>query len=312
MQLPKNFNYYSVEPDGANVYVSGDTVTGGRCAAVTVGQAPLRIRSHGVQSCARASAHAVHPVIARDPKSFEARVRIARGASLGPVVMRFQEVSDTHLQWTYGPGTLWLFDAATTNGTEVLQVSATTGRVENVVRLPRLFRPLLAADADGLWLAIAPNGGAGPGPSPIYRLAPGARAPALVHRGGRAALWLVAAGHTVWADVLTGTTHGEIWRFDGPSGKGRALARADELDSWAAGVSRDGSSLWTVREVPVGGSYESCSAVRVLEIDGQTGRQSVAASISTPGAQCYSVTSSTYAGGAFYFLLDTRLYRVSA
>ena len=317
VQLPRYFNYYSVEAAGANVYVSGDTVVGGSCAAVIVAEASLRVTSHGVRSCDDASPHRVYPVTVRAPRSFDVRVRIARAdhrthhVSLGPVVMTFQQVSDTHLQSVYGPRTLWLFDAATPRGAEVLQVSATTGHVENAVPMPRLDRPVLAADEDGLWLGIATNGGAGNGPAPIYHIGLGAPVPTLVHRGGRAALWMIATGHTVWADVLTGPSHGELWRFDGPSAQAHALAPADELNTWAASVSSDGSTLWTVREVPVGGGF-SCKSVDVIEIDARTGAQVTATHVPISKGQCYDVTYSTFIDGAFFFLLDNRLYRVAA
>ena len=31
---------------------------------------------------------------------------------LGPVVMVHNEVSDTHLEWAYGAGLLWIYDVA--------------------------------------------------------------------------------------------------------------------------------------------------------------------------------------------------------
>ena len=100
--------------------------------------------------------------------------------SFGPVVMTFNNVSDTHLEWTYGPGSLWIYDVAvetssgaTRRGAEVLDVSTATGRVVRTVSMPRLYEPLLAADADGLWIAASPETGVGT-PAPVYRLAPGA------------------------------------------------------------------------------------------------------------------------------------------
>ena len=314
VQLPSNLNLYGIAPARNGLLLTGDT-TRGACAFVRVAQAPLRITAHGTTACSRTSAEPVHPVLAYDRKNFNVRVRIARGTREGPVVMTFQQVSDTQLEWAYGPNTLWLFDTATTHGAEVMQISATTGRIENVVRMPRIFRPVLAADDDGLWLAIAPNGGYPDEAStraPIYHVAPGTRTAVVVHYGGRAALWIVAAGHAVWADVLTGQDGAEIWRFDGASGTAHALASARGLNSWAAGVNPRGPSIWAVREVPVSRKYFSCSLLRVIRINGRTGKQSLATDIPTPGSQCYGVTYGTFAGGAFWFLDGPRLYRVAA
>jgi hypothetical protein len=318
VQLPTNLNLYSVQPDGASLLVTGDTVTGGQCAFVRVAEAPLRVAAHGMAACSRTFAEPVHPVIEYNRKNFEVRVRIARvdpsthRVSEGPVVMTFQQSSDTQLESAYGPRTLWLFDTATPAGAEVIQVSTQSGRVEDVVHMPRIFRPMLAADDDGLWLAIATNGGAGPGPSPIYHVAPGAHAPVIVHRGGRAALWIVAAGHTVVADVLTGTTKDEIWRFQGALGRARALAAANDLNDWAASLAPNRSSAWTVREVATNGRYFACNSLRVIKIDVATGTQSVAATVPTVGSQCYGATYSTFADDAFSFLYGSTLYRVAA
>jgi len=265
------------------------------------------------------------PVILRDPASFRQRVRVARvdwrthHVSYGPVVMTFDEASDTHLEWTYEAGSLWLFDTATRHGAEVLQVSAATGRVENTVRLPRSSRPLLAANLDGLWLAIAPNGGApARGPAPLYRVAPAARSATLVRRGGRAALWLAAAGHTVWANIVSGLSSEEIWRFDGPAGSARPLARADQLNASAAAVEPGSGALWTLSDVPKGGKFFSCTGERVVKIDARSGQQTVVATVHLPQARCGglygSTQSATFAYGAFYFLdasaTPGRLYRV--
>jgi hypothetical protein len=317
VQLPADLNLYSLQPDGRDLFLTGDTVVGGHCAFVRVSQTPLHITAYGTISCASVSTETVYPVLAYDRKNFTVRVRIARldpitrRRSEGPIVMSFQQYSDTHLETAYGPGTLWLFDAETPKGAEVIRVSTRTGRVENVVHMPRIFRPVLAADADGLWLAIAPNGGAGPSPVPIYHVTPGAHAPVLVHRGGRAALWIVAAGHTVVTDVLSGQTRGELWRFRGATGHARALAPANELNNWAASFSTDGSSIWTVREMPTNGKYFQCNSLQVIRIDAATGAQSVAATVPTPGSQCYGATYSTATDNAFSFIYGNTLYRVA-
>lgn len=318
VRLPANLNSYSLQPDGGSLLVVGATVVGGRCAYVRVRQTPLRVSARGSISCLRTSAEPVYPVLRYERKNFTVRVRIAHvdprthRVSKGPVVMTFQSYSDTRLQMAYGPGTLWLFDTETPKGAEVLQVSARSGRVENIVHMPRIFRPVLAADNDGLWLAIATNGSAGRGPAPIYHVPLGARAPILVHRGGRAALWIVATGHTVIADVLSGQTHGELWRFTGNSARARALASANDLNDWATNFSTDGSSVWTVREMHTNGKDYSCKSLQVIRIDAATGKQHAATTIPTPGSQCYGAIYSTFSHNAFSFLYGRKLYRVAS
>ncbi len=47
--------------------------------------------------------------------------------------MTYEYSSDTHLVTAYGPDSLWIYDVATTNGAELLQVSTQSGAVVDVV-----------------------------------------------------------------------------------------------------------------------------------------------------------------------------------
>ena len=76
----------------------------------------------------------------------------------GPVVMRISEASDTNPVVAYGGGSLWVYDVDTSNGPEAIQVSPTSGQVQDVVRTPLLYRPIIAANADGLWLGNSSRG----------------------------------------------------------------------------------------------------------------------------------------------------------
>src|SRR5262249_234602 len=186
-------------------------------------------RLRGSCSRPRRSAHPAVPVVIPNPRSQWQSVRIARvGASVtyGPTVMRYQDASDTRPMWTYGPGSLWLYDAGTKRGPEVLRLASVTGRLEQTVAMPRLFRPVIAADDDGLYLMAAVNGGvSGPGAAALYFVAPGATRPAVIHREGRAALWITAHRHTVWMEIISGTSNAALWRFEGPRGHPRLLWR---------------------------------------------------------------------------------------
>ena len=87
------------------------------------------------------------------------RVSTTTGAiTTGPIVMRFNEASDTHIATAEGGGSLWIYDVDTTNGPEALQVSETTGQVDDVVRTPQLYRPIMVANGDGLWLGNSNQG----------------------------------------------------------------------------------------------------------------------------------------------------------
>jgi hypothetical protein len=123
----------SVQPAGGELLVSGSSGRG--CVWVTVDPASLAAKaSHG--SCLRPplTEHAFAPVVIPNSRSQWQSVRIEHiGAqvSYGPVVMRYQDSSDTRPMWTYGPGSLWLYDVDTERGPEVLRFSSLTGRLDD-------------------------------------------------------------------------------------------------------------------------------------------------------------------------------------
>lgn len=336
LALPSRAGFYTVGAAGSRLVLSGSDTTGNGCDWLAVDARTLRVTSSLDGSCQQPglAPEPVVPVQFYRPQGNQTSVRIARPtsrparASSGPVVMRFPEISDTRLEWTYGPGLLWLYDVATTHGAEVVEISTATGRVARTVSMPKLVRPLLAADADGLWIAASVETALG-APAPTYRLAPGAGAPLLVHRGGYAAFWLVASGHRVWEDIASthpSTVRQQIWRFDGPSAAAHELASANRLNSAATPAVESGSTaLWTLSNGPFQGTYNSCAGQRVVRIDALTGHQTTVTTIHLPGNPCFPVPGSpwlptgagaqTFTDGAFYFLAQTitqatALYRV--
>lgn len=283
------------------------------------------------------AAEPVVPVQFPALRSNDASVRILRRTarsshfSVGPIVMRFNDVSDTKLEWAYGPGTLWVYDVAALTRArrrpraELIEISTATGRVLRTVAMPSLVRPLLAADADGLWVAASPASGAGT-PAPIYRVAAGFAGAHVVHRGGYATLWLVARGDSVWADIGTldrsarTPIHQEIWRFDGPSATAHALAHANGLNSTATPVVQpDSAALWTLSLSPSSpGSYYSCTHAQLVRIDARTGRQTVTRTLPFADKDCLAVQGQTLLANGFYFLspyisptTPTLLYRLA-
>jgi hypothetical protein len=318
-RLPPGVAFDSVEPFGAQLLLSGLATAGSRCVWATVDPETLRITSSVSGDCERPlrSAHPYVPVeFQRSVGGLSGRssfVRIAHVAttgtlSFGPKVMTFQDGSDSHPQWVYGGRWLWLFDQASTNGPEILRLSAAAGEAKQVVRVPKVvYRPLPAANADGLWI-VDPTGSAEP--SPVFHLSPGSRAPVLVRRAGVGALWLAASGHAAWVDTLVsvekrGLGVEQIWRFDGSAPRGRQLARADGLDSEAA-VPDGAGGLWTVDPVPaVPGDFATCNSERVVRIDQRSGAQKLIATVPTSDEECavlpITPASATF-DRAFFFL----------
>lgn len=149
---------------------------------------------------------------------------------LGPVVMRYGNFSDARPEWIYGGGNLWLYDVGTAGATgtpklpaEVLRISHTSGEVLATVPMPTMVRVMLAADEDGLWIGASLQTVSSPKPPLLYFLAVGATHPKLAQQGGASSFvnWLVAAGHTAWANVTTNQQLGTIVTetFTTPSSK---------------------------------------------------------------------------------------------
>jgi hypothetical protein len=60
------------------------------------------------------------------------------------------EASDTNAEWMCGDGYLWIYEPSTTQGSELLQISPTSGAVLDAIAMPMISRLLMAANADGL------------------------------------------------------------------------------------------------------------------------------------------------------------------
>jgi hypothetical protein len=257
--LPAGGTFSSVQPAGGVLLLSGPADTGPGCIWTTVDPVRLRLlRTHrgSCDTLARASGR-LTPAIVYDPKSPWQEVVLSNGR----VLFRYEDASDTRPQWVYAPGSLWVYDVWTDRGAQLVRVSLASGRIVQRVRMPKMFRPLLAADADGVWLVPATNGDLGTGPQPLLHVTPRATAPVVVHRGGRAALWLVAHGHTVWMEQIAGRRTLSLWRFDGSKGRRLAPPRFIGVGAvWGAG------SIWTVA------ASDHCTRNDVLRLDPASGR----------------------------------------
>jgi hypothetical protein len=294
----------SVQPMGGKVLVSGSTGRG--CVWLTVDPVTLhRTRLSGSCARPRRSAHRIVPVGIANARSPWQSVRV------GSTVLRYRDASDTRPESTYGPDSLWLYDVATTRGPLLLRFSSTTGRLEQTVAMPRLFRPVLAADDDGLYLMVAANGSdARPGPAALYHVAPGARHATIIHREGRAALWIAAHRHTVWTEIVTGTSTTALWRFDRAGGRATRLWRKP-IGAAPVATYGDGS-LWAVTPVWEGRYTPQCTSAKVTRIDAATGHQTPVATVPSSGycSLLFDPQGLTFTHGALYFLSGTKLYRV--
>lgn len=250
-----------------SLFPSGSTTTlsHGRassdCDAATVNPRTLKLTDVARANCADPALYGLKALVVQsqvrglpsDGGTFTVGVRIARvdqaapgGFTLGPVVMAYGQCSDCGAEWIYGDGSAWIYDAyarRTRPSGELLRVSEATGAIRRWT-MPAIVRPLLAVDRDGLWLSPSNQSG---GPPTLHPTAAQNHFyDSLIHIPGGAgdvsrpfdvpvgALWLVAAGHTVWLERLGAPRRSQLWRLDGGS------ARAHFLGDYPADSSQDG------------------------------------------------------------------------
>jgi hypothetical protein len=234
-------------------------------------------------------------------------VRIGTGkqgsATTGPIIMTASSAAGSRPEYVYGTGSLWIW-GVTAFGPQIVQVSATTGVVQGTATLPTgvVTAPLMAADDDGLWLAGSVTG-ADSVPAPIYHVAPGSHAAVIVHQGGRAAAWLVAAGHALWVDVLGPGNGQTLWRFSGLAATPRREASEPSPISFGA-TGGESQGLWTVTFAKT--ADDSCRQEKVIRINPDSGVAQVVATLHFPSTTCgflwFVSGQATFADGALYLL----------
>ena len=236
------------------------------------------------------------------------------GYTVGPVIMKYTPVSDTAPVTAYGGGSLWIYDVDTNNGPEAIQISATTGQVQDVVRTPQLYRPIMAANGDGLWFGNSIEGG-DPTAGGVFHVAPGSHAVStVVASSSNAVDWLVADSGHVWAGIRPATATGilSLWRFDGPKGTVAFHTPEPTLQAglnFVVGNEQDG--LWLTTSDPPQGAYPTATEnqhLDVVKLDADTGKPTVEAQLPPldtidAGSQAGQGQAAVFAND--YFLLQS-------
>jgi hypothetical protein len=327
LNLSRRDSYDSISRVGGALVVTGSTV--GRhgsavCDAAVVDPATLALSRRRTGSCDDPSlaGERVLPIQAGEPRvPFPGggtgigtdTLRIAHltqaspGYEIGPVVMRTPQISDEHPVWTFGDGYLWLYDGTSGDGSEVLRISQASGAVLARVSMPNLPRPILAANADGLWMAPSVNGGG----HAVYHLSLGASTATPILRLNHGYVgWMVAAGHDLWLDVAAGGKTQTLLRLHGAGATPtlRATLQTSTLDNeaeiqggGAAVVGDETDGLWTAPR-PISGNTQ-----RILELNPATGALTHVATLTpaytAPNAVAYGSYQAVAYDGSM-FLLD--------
>lgn len=255
----------------------------GPCAAAPLESESLTVGNLNVGSCddPQLFGQTVEAVTSQTPTSNNVNVSVSAVSPTtgkltdGPVVMTYEYSSDTHLVTAYGPESLWIYDVATTNGAELLQVSTQSGAVVDVVPMPKLYRPLLAADDGGVWVANSIEGS--PGPALSYVVS-GASAPTtVVADTGLPICWLTASGSDAWVGAGVGWNCGNqmVEKYvDGAGGPVYSTPGAGFTPFWVVGDAADG--LWAMQwSQPA--SPGASSSQQIISINPDTGTESVVA-----------------------------------
>jgi hypothetical protein len=293
LALPFGAFWSTIAPAGGKLLVSGHAGRGPGCVFLRVDPRTLRLaHSHG--SCSRTGQ--LTPDVRPNARSQWQKVFVA-----GRLAFSYNDGSDTRPQWADGGGSLWLYDVATTSGAQLLRYSLRTGQLQQRLHFPvRLFRPVLAANADGAWLMAATNGGvSGQATAALYHVAPGAQTPAVLQRGARGALWMTVSAHTLWLETVTRYSTFTLWRYDGPHGR-----RVWRLHRIVVGnASYSSGALW--------GTTPGCNGkrhVQAVRLDAATGARKVIGSV--PLSDCEEPTPGLYYRGVFWVVVGQTLYRI--
>jgi hypothetical protein len=299
------FSGIAVSAQGLGLYgtatVAGDQ--GVDCLEAHVGPGTLALSDVFEPRCddPRAYGEPVVPVEATVDRGNYISVRVARvdpttgHIEVGPVLGTDEDASDTRPQWVYGSGWLWLYLAApkgSPHAGEALRVSEATGQLVQEARVsPALYRPVIAADANGLYLSPAVNGGLAPGPgtenAAIFEVGTGATTGNVFYRWPSPqfngfADWMSGYGDQLSADLCQHATSSltcELANFNGTSNQPSLLVPEPDLDGWAVGNTTVGffSSLMPAND------QASSVLTTIVRIDPSTGTLHKVVSVPLPG-----------------------------
>jgi hypothetical protein len=330
LTLPSGYDFYGLSADTGQLLADGSAPVPSSavptlCAAVSIGGDPLAVRDVNMTNCEDPASvgEQVAAVITEksDPHSASGvtgTVAVAHHAAatdsytVGPVVMKYTSGSDSKPIVVSGGGSLWIYDLDTNNGPEAIQVSATSGQVEDVVRTPALSRPIIAANGDGLWLGNSIEGSTVAGT--VFHVASESHVVTTVVPSPNDAVdWMVADDGHVWAGIRPNNSALlSLWRLDGPTASVAFRVPEPSIEAgrnFVVGNAQDG--LWLTTPDPPFGASEAPTDnqhLDVVKLDADTGKPTVEAAL--PPLDTLDAESQTADGQAAfsqgsYFLLQS-------
>lgn len=300
--IPANLAFTAVMSSPSGLVLSGTTPLDGDqgvlCLAARANARTLALSGLVEPFCDSPvlSGHSVVAVQQGSP-SMLTSVRIAHLSPagrvfIGPVVVRYEEASDTHLESVYAGGSLWLYAPDTPGGGgRALRISATTGQVlqDTPVTLA-MDRPVIGANATGLYLAPNPETaflGSRPLPKEngiIYHVGIGASGVQIFDASHGKQFsgyvnWITGDGNSLWADICHRPVGHRcmITRFNGSSPNPVFQVSDRGLTAfWVIGSIAQGFYSVALR------GASTTSAHNVIRIDPGTGAVKVITSLPLP------------------------------
>lgn len=280
--LPSSALFTQIAVTGNGLLLSGQTSASAgsktpTCVAATVDPVSLAIGPGQTGSCGDPrlygqTVEAVNTPIAGTNNatlSIDTADPTSGQVSDGPTVMTYGSYSDTRPVIAQGTQWLWVYDVETTNGPELLQVSAQSGEVVDTIAMPELYRPFLAADDDGVWVANSQN--ESPVAPALSYVVAGASAPRVVQSGPLPICWLTASGASAWVGAgLQGACAEETTERFSDAGPSALYSTPDDATPLSV-IGNEANGLWTFQW--------SSAGQQILSIDPDTGSESVAATV---------------------------------
>jgi hypothetical protein len=208
----------------------------------------------------------------------------------GPVVMSYSSYSDTRPVTASGGQWLWIYDVDTTKGPVLLQISDQSGAVADTIPMPSLYKPLLAADNGGVWVANSVEGDGAPA---LFYVPAGSSAPRVVVTSTNVPIcWIVASGTSAWVGSgVQACAKQDVQRFvDGSEAPVFTTSSPYPLFT-VIGSEPDG--LWTMQ-------YLSPSTEAIVRIDPDTGSESVVATVPAVPLPSYLTSGGLVQGQGAY------------
>ena len=332
LTLPVGYEFGGLTTDSGPLLVTGTIPLPSkditpRCAAVSIGGHPPAVAATTTSDCddpVTAGEHVTMVITEKTDAHSDSGVSgtiaishrnsASAGFTVGPVIMKYTAASNTRPVAAYGGGSLWIYDLDTNNGPEAVQVSATTGQVQDVVRTLPLSRPIMAANADGLWLGNSIEGSIVAGT--VFHVAPRSHvAIAVAPSATEAVDWLVADNGHVWAGIRPSTVSGvlSVWRFDGPTATVAFRTPEPTLEvgpNFVVGDELNG--LWLTTPDPLLGDTPNPTAnqhLDVVRLDPDSGKAKLEATLPQSLNQVDAESQTAVGQAAFsqgnYFLLQS-------